>query len=224
MASMHRRIHLTGLAWTLFSTSPHAPRLRPRLLPLVAIQFTTLIHLSAIAGATVFTIHSISPAVRCSQGSRDLHRHAPNHRHCGDVCSRAPRAQHRCSSLCPHCTLLVVYPWRRSPAAFTAARCASSSSPLLMHPPSFAHTQNSFLSYNRTTNSFTAANACAHFDYHHGNSILPLHWPRWSASDTCTHFSPDPASFTKDDTRAPPLLLKYLAFASALATTIWPPS
>jgi hypothetical protein len=129
--------NVKGPAHALVSTSPHAPRLRPRLLSLVAIRFTILIPLSVITGATVFTIKSISPAVRRSQGPRDLHRRAPNHRHCGDVYSRAPRAQTHCTSL--PCRPLELE--AKAPSDFTAAHCASTSSPLLMHPPFFAHTQ-----------------------------------------------------------------------------------
>lgn len=215
MASTHRRIRLTGLAWTLVSTSPHAPRLRPRLLPLVAIRFTNLIHLSAIAGATVFTIQSISPAVRCSQG---FATNTATTRPTTDIAVTSVRAHLERNLTALHC---IGDCWWRNPAVFTVTHCDSSSSPL-MHPPSFVHTRNSFLSCNLATNSSsTAANTCAHFVQLHCNSTLPLHWPRWFASDTHTHLSPDPASFTKDDTRAPPLLSKHLAFASPLATTIW---
>lgn len=139
---------------------------------------------------------------------------APNHPHCRDVCSRA-HLEHNLAAL--HYTV------PRSPATFTVAHCASSSptSSCIHH---LSHTRTSFLSCNRTTNSFTAANTCAHFVYPHCNPALPLHWPRWFASDTRTHFSPDSATFTKDDTRTPPLLLKHFAFASPLATIIWPSS
>jgi hypothetical protein len=50
------RMYVMGLAPALVSTSPHAPRLRPRLLPLVAIRFTILIFLSITAETTVFTV------------------------------------------------------------------------------------------------------------------------------------------------------------------------
>jgi hypothetical protein len=178
-------MHVMGLALALVSTSPHAPRLRPRLLPPVAIQFTILILLSITADITVFTAYSIPPTVRCSPGSRALHRRIPNHRHCGDVCSRATRAQ-------PHCaSLSIVDRWRGSSSAFTATHCASSSSLLLMHPPFFAHTKFVPLLRPYHTNSFKATNTCAHFVHHHCNTTTPLHWPRWSATDTRTHLSPD---------------------------------
>jgi hypothetical protein len=179
------RMYVMGLAWSLVSTSPHAPRLRPRLLPLVAIRFTILILLSVTADTTVFTAYSISPTVRCSQGPRDLHRRISNHRHCGDVCSRATRAQ-------PPCTSLSVVDRRSgSSSAFTATHCAPSSSLLLMHPPSFAQTKLIPLLQPQHKNSSRAANNCAHFVYHHCNTTTPLHWPRWSASDTCSDPSPD---------------------------------
>jgi hypothetical protein len=178
--------NVKGLAHALVSTSPHAPRLRPRLLSLVAIRFTILIPLSVITGATVFTIQSISPAVDSSGVPRDLHRRAPNHRHCGDVYSRALRAQ-------THCTSLPCRPLELE------AKAPLTSLPLIAlpqaHPSScihhFSHTHNSYLSCNRNTNSLTAANTRAHLVYLHCSLALPLHWPRWSATDTRTHLSPD---------------------------------
>ena len=144
-------------------------------------------------------------------------RRAPNHPRCRDVCSRA-HLEHNLVAL--H---YIVPRWRRSPATFTVPQCASSSptSSCIHH---LSRTRNPFLSCNRTTDSFTAANTCAHFVYPHCNPKLPLHWPRWFASDTRTHFSPDSATFTKDDPRTPPLLLKHLAFTSPPAAIIWPSS
>lgn len=113
-------------------------------------------------------------------------------------------------------------PLEESPAAFTQCASSSPTSSSCIHH--LSHARNPFLSCNRTPNSFTAAITCAHFVYPHCNPKLPLHWPRWFASDTRTHLSPDSATFTKDDTRTPPLLSNHLAFASPLATIIWPSS
>jgi len=132
----HVPIHHTGPAWTLVSTSPHAYPLRPRLLSLLAIQFTILITLSVVADATVLTIQSISSAVRCSQGPRDLHRPP---RPTTDIVvtsvrARAPRAQ-------PRCTSLHRPPLKEKPRYLHCRSLRFFKPDLLMHPPSFAHTK-----------------------------------------------------------------------------------
>jgi hypothetical protein len=85
--------------------------------------------------------------VRCPQECGDLRRHIPNHRHCGDVYERAPRAQ-------PHS---IVKRWRRSPAPLTLTidRWPPSSRDLPMHPPTLAHTKLTSLSQLRHTPSQT---------------------------------------------------------------------
>ena len=78
----------------------------------------------------------------------DLHRHIPNHRHCGDVPSRAPRAQ-------PQLTLKR---WRRSPASLKAHCCDRSRCDLPMHPPSSAFSRSNPLSQPRHTTSHNCKN------------------------------------------------------------------
>ena len=160
---VHVSIHLTGLAWCLVSTSPHAPRLRPRLLSLLAIQFTIKIALSVIADPTVLPIQSISSAVRCSQAFRDLHR-PPAQPPTLPVTSGSAHLERNLTAL--H---YIVPRWeagRQAPLSslsLTALPRAPSSS-CIHH---LSHTQNSFLSCNRTTKSCATANTCAYFVYPH---------------------------------------------------------
>jgi hypothetical protein len=100
--------NVKGPAHALVSTSPHAPRLRPRLLSLVAIRFTILITLSAITGATVFTIQPISPTVSRRKGPATYTAAPPT----TDIAVTFVRAHLERILTALHC---LVDRWRRKP-------------------------------------------------------------------------------------------------------------
>ena len=97
---------------------------------------------------------------RLPQQCVDLYRHIPNHRHCGDVHARAPRAQ---SHLTP-----IVATKPRLPR--NCGRWPLSSREHSMHPPSFTHTESIALSQLHHTLSQT----CLHFRALHSLSLEAL--------------------------------------------------